>query len=210
VRVTAVEPMDAVALLTALRGTRLRGYGGAEPYRDATMRLEAATDSGRLTPAQRYVLAPGVAQILELRRALLGDWDVDLFALNGGLWIATDETGEERIPVIPPIVEESVEPDGRTVMLINDGMHRIYAARSVGLPITVIAVYGVPPEYPYYAFALADGWDSVLALAELADGFEKKKYRLEGNYKALFRDFNAVLPGVQKERKKSIPDRLRA
>jgi hypothetical protein len=33
---------------------------------------------------------------------------------------------------------------------------------------------------------------------------------MPGEYKALFREFNAVFPGVQKDRKKSNPAHLRA
>jgi hypothetical protein len=209
VRVTYVEPIAADALLDLLRRTRLRGFDGAQPYASATLRIEHGRDPASLAPAQGYVLAPAVRRILELHAAL-ADWDVDLFALDGGLWIETDEAPGERIPVIPPIVERSSEPDGREVMVINDGMHRIQAARAAGAPITVVAAYDVPPEYPYYAFALPRGWADVVELDELPDGFQKKRYRIEGNYKALFRDFNAVLPGVQKERKKSNPEHLRA
>lgn len=208
-RVTDVEPIGVDALLDALRETRLRGFDGAQPYASATLRIERGRDPVSLAPAQGYVLTPGVQRMLELRKAL-ASWDVDLFALDGGLWIRTDEAPGDRIPVIPPIVEHSSEPDGRTVMVINDGMHRVQAARLSGAAITVIAAYDVPPEYPYYAFALPRGWAEVAELDELPSGFQKKRYRIEGNYKALFRDFNAVLPGVQKERKKSNPEHLRA
>jgi hypothetical protein len=209
VRVTDVEPIAADALLDSLRRTRLRGFDGAQPYASATLRIEHGRDPLSLAPAQGYVLAAGVRRILELRAAL-AKWSVDLFALEGGLWIRTDEAPGERIPVIPPLVERSSEPDGRAVMVINDGMHRIQAALATGAPITVVAAYDVPPEYPYYAFALPGGWAEVVELDELPDSFQKKRYRIEGNYKALFRDFNAVLPGVQKERKKSNPEHLRA
>jgi hypothetical protein len=132
---------------------------------------------------------------------------VDIFALSGGLELRTPD---EVIPVIPPVVEESHEPEGRVVRIINDGIHRVFAARSVGAPITVIDIAGVPREYPYYALALTDGWAGVTSLAELPDGFQKKDYRVPGNYKALFRDFNALFPGVQKQRKRTNPDHLRA
>ncbi len=208
-RVTHVEPIAAEELLDSLRRTRLRGFDGAQPYASATLRVEHGRDPASLAPAQGYVLAPAVRRMLELREAL-AKWDVDLFALDGGLWMETDEAPGERIPVIPPIVERSSEPDGREVMVINDGMHRIQAARVTGSPITVVAAYDVSPQYPYYAFALPCGWAEVVELDELPDGFQKKRYRIEGNYKALFRDFNAILPGVQKERKKSNPEHLRA
>jgi hypothetical protein len=50
----------------------------------------------------------------------------------------------------------------------------------------------------------------VAELEDLPDEFQKKEYRLPDNYKALFRDFNAVFPGVQKQRKQSNPIHLHA
>jgi hypothetical protein len=141
---------------------------------------------------------PGVRTILQLRAALL-EHGVDLFALDGGAHI-----GDDAIPVIPPIVERSTEPDGRVVWLINDGIHRVYAARVSGSPINVVTVDGA--SHPYYALAAA--WEDVVELEELPDTFQKKAYRVPSNYKALFRDFNAVFPGIQAERKQSNPAHL--
>ena len=208
-RVTSVEPFGSEELLARLRQTPLRGFGKARPYQAASIELARATDPALLAPAQRYVLRPTIEKILELRAALLVH-GVDLFDLDGGALIHTSDDPDETIPVIPPIVEESREPDGRSVLVINDGLHRIAAARSVGLPITVVRVRGVPPERPYYAYALAGGWADVTELDELPDSYQKKEYRLPTGYKALFREFNVILPGVQKERKKSNPGHLRA
>jgi hypothetical protein len=208
-RVLSVEPFDRAELLSALRKTRLRGFDGARPYADATLELVPAMDPDDLAPAQRYVLAPGVARILEVREALLAH-RLDFFALDGGAYVRTSDAPDERVPMIPPIVEESHEPDGRTVLIVNDGIHRVFAARSLGLPIATVVARGVPREFPYYAYALSDGWADVQELDELPDGFQKKTYRDPDNYKALFRQFNEVFPGVQAERKKSNPEHLRA
>lgn len=201
--------LDRDELLAALRTTRLRGFDAARPYADASLELVPHADAATLAPAQRYVLLPRVRKLLELRDAL-APHGIDLFALDGGAYVRTAEHPDEEIPVIPPIVEESREPDGREVLLINDGLHRVSAARSVGLPVSVVLARGVPAEYPYYAFALPGGWSEVAELEELPDVYQKKEYRLPENYKALFRDFNALFPGVQKERKKSNPGHLRA
>jgi len=206
--VLEVERFGPDELLGALRQTRLRGFDGARVYADATLAL-VGSDPGDLAPAQRYVLKAGLAKILELREALLAH-GIDVFALDGGVWVRTSDSPAERIPVIPPVVEESHEPDGRTVWIVNDGIHRVFAARSIGLPINTVRIAGVPPEYPYYALALPGGWAEVAELDELPDGFQKKEYREPDNYKALFREFNEVFPGVQKERKKSNPGFLRA
>jgi hypothetical protein len=108
------------------------------------------------------------------------------------------------------MIEESIEADGRKVLLINDGIHRVYAARKRGRPLNVVLARNVPPEYPYYAHALPDGWAQVEELAELSEGYQKKAYRNPDNYKALFRDFNEIFEGVQKQRPKTNPDHLKA
>jgi hypothetical protein len=202
VEILDAEPFGRSELLSALSRTRLRD--GAELYANAELELSRATDPDELAPAQRYVLTPTVAKVLELRDSLLSD-GIDIFALDGGVWVSTSDDPDERIPVIPPVVEESREPDGRTVLVIADGIHRVYAARAVGVPISVVAVRDVPAEHPYYAYALERGWDDVQPLEELPDGFQKKEYRRPDNYKSLFRDYNAIFPGVQKQRKTSNP-----
>jgi hypothetical protein len=207
--VLSVEPFDRGELLARLARTRLRGFGKAQVYADAKLELAPTTDTSALTPAQRYVLAPTIARLLELRAAL-APWGIDPFALDGGAHIRTSDDPEETIPLIPPIVERSSESDGRQVLLIGDGLHRVSAARSVGLPISVVIVTNISSIHPYYAQALPNGWSDLDQLDELPDSFQKKSYRLPACYKALFRDFNAVFPGVQQQRKRSNPSHLHA
>jgi hypothetical protein len=208
-KILSVRRFDRDDLLGAIARVPLRGFDGALPFRNATVRLNPAVVPDVLAPAQGYVLRPTVATVLAMRAALL-DVGIDFFALDGGAYVRTSDAPDEVIPVIPPIVEESREPDGRTVSIISDGLHRVFAARSLGLPVSVVHVSNVPPEYPYYAYALADGWSAVDELDELPDNYQKKQYRQPDNYKALFRDYNALFPGVQKQRKKSNPEHIRA
>jgi hypothetical protein len=205
VNVASVEPFGAAELLDRLREVRLRGFPDVAPYADATLEL-AAVDPETLAPPQRYVLRDGVQTMHDLRAAL-APHGLDPFALDGGAYATIDG---ERIPVVPPIVEESHEPGGRTVDVIADGLHRVYAARQLGLPITVVLARGLPREHPYYALALPDGWAGVAELDALPDGFQKKTYRNPDNYKSLFRQYNAVFPGVQQQRKRSNPAHLKA
>ena len=178
-RVVSIEPFGRAELLDELRD-------GVPVYARARLALQPA-DPDALMPAQRYVLRPGVERILALRAALL-DFGVDVFALDGGVWV---RTADGRFPVIPPIVEET-----GTIRLIADGIHRVYAARSVGVPITVVTVRGA--SEPYYAYPLADGWAGIRELDRLPQRFAKKAYRED--HDALFRDYNAVFPGVQATR----------
>jgi hypothetical protein len=205
VNVEHVEPFGATELLGRLREVRLRGFPEVAPYADAELELRAV-DPETLAPPQRYVLRDGVQTMHDLRAAL-APHGLDPLALDGGAYVTVDG---ERIPVIPPIVEESFEPDGRRVDVIADGLHRVYAARALGLPVTVILARGLPREHPYYALALPDGWAGVAELDALPDGFQKKTYRNPDNYKSLFRQYNAVFPGVQQQRKRTNPGHLKA
>ena len=205
------ELLPEADLLARLKKTRLRGFERAEVYRDATLEI-ATLDTDALTPAQRYVLADGIATILEIADAF-APRGIDVFALRGGLLFwpeGTDPSIDPAIPFLPPVIEESREPDGRTVLLINDGIHRVYAARKRGRGLNVVLAKNVPAEYPYYAYALPDGWAQVEELSELTEGYEKKAYRNPDNYKTLFRDFNEVFEGVQKQRPRTNPAHLKA
>lgn len=204
--VTAVERLSAQEVLDRLRAVRLRGFPDVRPYADATLEIRAV-DPETLAPPQRYVLRDGVQTMHDLRAAL-APHDLDPLALDGGAFATI---GGDRIPVIPPIVEESFEP-GRAapVDVIADGLHRVYAARELRTPITVILAKGLPRDFPYYALALPDGWSGVAELDDLPDGFQKKTYRNPDNYKSLFRQYNEVFPGVQEQRKRSNPAHLRA
>lgn len=200
-RLIRYETISAETLLVRLKATRLKGHGQPLIYENATLSLETAVTPATLVPAQRYVLNRDLETILALR-ALFAAEGVDIFALEGGLLFWLERNGQEEgpIPYIPPIVEESREADGRVIPLINDGMHRITAARRCGVPINVILARNIPPQWPYYALPLPRGWDEVTELPEIPEGYVKKAYRDPANYKALFRDFNAVFDGIQKSR----------
>jgi len=200
--VLEVTPFSRQVLLASLRQIRLRGFAGARPYAHARMELVQALDPEAVTPAQNYVLRGGVETVLALRRCL-ADRGLDPFSLDGGAHLRTAAEPTRTRALIPPIVEESAEADGSTVLLASDGLHRIYAARSLGLPISVVVIREV--SHPYYAFPIEAGWDGVAMLEELPERYQKKAYRQPENYKALFRQFNEVFPGVQEQRARSNP-----
>jgi hypothetical protein len=216
-KVLCHQLIDEVALLDRLQQTRLKGYGQESVYRHAKLELLKQVNPDKLAPAQRYVLRPTLAAIAGLREIMLPR-GIDIFALQGGawVWLANDretrpeEAPDEPIPILPPIVEESREADGRLVWLINDGIHRVYAARKAGSTINIVLIRDIRPEYPYYAYATPGGWSDVRELEELPDNFQKKDYRFPQNYKALFRDFDSIFPGVQIQRKRSNPEFFRS
>jgi len=193
-------------LFERLREVRLRGFGGARPYALAEFEIVEGLDADRVTPAQNYVLRDGVRLALELRERL-SNWNIDPFSLNGGVTFRLSCDLSART-LIPPIIEESAEDDGRVIWLVSDGMHRIYAARSLSHSISVVLVRG--SSFPYYAYPVADGWLGVQEFDQLPDVHQKKDYRLPGNYKALFRDYNGPFPNIQATRASSNPPSLKA
>lgn len=204
------ELLSTEETLVRFKKTRLRGHNQREIYGGASLSLVKDVDPGRLVPAQRYVLHSDLQTVFALEK-MFSLHGINIYALEGALmfWVERDGEQEGPIPLAPPIIEESIEDDGQRIWLINDGMHRVMAARKRGVPINIILAAGVPAEYPYYALPLPNGWSDVQELAELPDGYQKKAYRVPENYKALFRDFNEVLPGIQKQRKQSNPDYIR-
>lgn len=204
------EKLSTDETLSRFKRTRLRGFDQPYVYEPAELTLERAIDTDRLMPAQRYVLESDLQSVFALEKMFLMQ-GINIYDLDGVLlfWIERDGEEEGPIPLAPPIVEESLEANGERIWLINDGMHRVTAARKRGMPINIILAKGVSIDYPYYALPLENGWADVVELSELPDGFQKKSYRNPDNYKALFRDFNDVFPGIQKQRKQSNPDNIR-
>lgn len=204
------QVLSTVETLDRLLNTQLKGFGEPFIYRHAKLELIEGCLVTELVPPQRYVLNGTVQTILDLYKTFksLG---VDIFALRGALLFWTDEMDPwgPPIPFLPPIVEESTERDGKVVKLVNDGMHRTFAARLLGRSPNVIFVSNLPPEYPYYAYGFEGGWSQVQRFDELPDVFQKKDYRDPNNYKALFRQFNAVFPGIQERRKQSNPAHIK-
>ena len=217
VRVLSHEIIDEVMLLDRLQQTRLKGYGQERVYRNAKLELLEQVSPDELAPAQRYVLRSNLAAIVELRQTMLL-WGIDIFALRGGAWVSLaknlethpDEAPSELVSILPPIVEESHEADGRLVWLINDGIHRIYAARKADARSTLF--WSVMSRRNIRTTLMPPPGDEndVRELDELPDNFQKKDYRFPQNYKALFRDFDSIFPGVQVQRKRSNPEFFRS
>lgn len=202
-----IERLSEAQVVDRLRDVKLRGFDEFPIYQNADIQFVRGMRPDDLIPAQNYVLEEDYVTIASLYATCLTH-DADIFDLEGAI-LFRPTANSEIIPLLPPIIEESVELDGRRILLISDGMHRVYTARRLGLSITAIVVRNVPTGYPYYAHALP-GWQGVALLQELPDGYVKKTYRDPTGYKALFRNYNGVFPGVQKQRKQSNPTYLKA
>ena len=161
-------------------------------YEHAAIGLEEMAIEG-LYPAQRYVLAQ------ELNKVRLLKWELakfgyDIFRLNGylKLWLSGID---HPIDLLPPVVEESIERNGRVVNIINDGMHRLYVAYLEWTMPQVIFIRGVPKDFPYYAFPNPTQWKGIDLVESLPEGYLKKWHRIQ-DYKTLYRNFNSAFEHV--------------
>ena len=189
-KITRIEKISVADLFAALRRVALYERPLSLPYARADLTLLEAFAPDELVPAQLYVKRSELAKIARLREALR-EHDVDLFALRGYVRFWTPDGPADGIDLLPPVVECSREPVGPCIKLINDGMHRVYAARAARRPITVVYVAGVPDDTPYYAYPNPRGWNGVEEIEEISETFAKKNYRLEP-HRSLYRDFNTA------------------
>ena len=189
-QITRVERFGVEELFANLRRVTLFERPRSLPYERADLTLLHAFPPDELVPAQLYVKKSELTKITRLAAALR-DHDVDLFGLHGFVRFWTAETPPEGIDLLPPVVECSREPAGPAIKLINDGMHRVYAARAAGRGITVVYAAGVPDDTPYYAYPNPRGWQDVQEIEEIGESFAKKAYRLEP-HRSLYRDFNTA------------------
>ena len=196
IKLTRHSPQE---LLERLRQVPLLHQPEIRIYDDALITLEHLhTDS--LAPTQNYVWLAELKKVQELRWSL-AEHSVDLFRLDGFVTytVRGADGVEERYDVYPPVVEESMEADGRVALLINDGMHRLYLARLEWVVPQVVYVRGVPKAYPYYAFPRLGGWEGIDLLPDNPD---PKKYlkKCQRDNKRLYRDFQSVFANVGRSR----------
>jgi hypothetical protein len=176
------------------------------PYERADIRI-LTVPADFLFPAAFYVAQAHLERQRELRTALLKS-GVDTLNLSGGVEF---RVGDEIWAAIPPVVEFQLErvehhPAGSGGIrhppleiefpLINDGLHRVYLARELGISVRVVAVRGVSPETPYYAYP--SSWSQVKLVEKVPEDKNlRKRHRIE-NYYSLYRDFGPL--GVGKPR----------
>jgi hypothetical protein len=177
-------------LISKLMTVKLKGKNQFPIYNMAERLSYITLEINSLSPCQNYVMKPTIDKILDINKSI-----PECFDLTIGLMI---DHGDEIIPFLPPIIEEH-EIEGKIHLIVMDGMHRLYTARKIGeTSINCILIQGL--KYPYYAYPLENGWKDVVELDVMVPGFEKKRYTEPDDYKALFRDINAVFPGIQKKR----------
>jgi len=193
IKLEAVERFSADELVRRLKDVTMLEDPQVKPYENAFISLEniAVED---LHPPQRYALKQELHKVRALKWAL-EDHGVDLFNLNGFVRLRLSGY-EEPVDLLPPIIEESIEKNGRVAHIICDGMHRIYLAYLEWVIPQVVFVRGLPKRLPYYSFPIPDcDFTKIELRDDIPHGFIKKWHRIERN-KTLYRDFNSAFVNV--------------
>ena len=191
-KIIKIERHSKEELLANMRKVSMLKCPEDKCYENADLKImKLHTDE--IAPAQRYVLSAEIEKVRDLKWALL-EHEVDLFNLNGYVSIWRDDC-EDQIDVLPPVVEFSLETDGSSVNILNDGMHRVYLARMERTKVEIVYANIGSDKYPYYAFPLVNGWNDVEIKEDIPEGYVKKWHRIK-NYKTLYRDFNTGFVNV--------------
>ncbi len=191
-KIIKIKKHSADELKQRIRQVTLMHQPNELIYKDVTISLETISVD-EIFPAQYYILSSELEKIRCLKLELLRH-GVNLYKLDGyiSLWL---EDTTDPIDLLPPIVEESIEANGKTVSLINDGMHRLFMARLEWEIPQIVFIRGIPKHKPYYAYPIPQGWNAVKIVDELPLYLLKKWHRIE-NYKTLYRDFNSAFTNV--------------
>jgi hypothetical protein len=207
-----VEVRSRGELLSRLQQITLRG-SSTQPYLNARIDL-VTLDPAFLAPTQRYVLDSELKKVEQVRWDVLEAENQDIFLLDGYLrctyidktplyelgrsqpYDYVENYPPKTIDVLPPVIEEYFDPRGRLHMLICDGQHRCYLARTMGTLITVAYVRGIHWGFPYYAYPLPNGWNDVYIMTgEIPEDYIKK-FHVAKNHKALYRNFNSRFENI--------------
>ena len=150
--IVQVKHYSVADLMARLRRVPLQEQPDVKIYENALISLENI-HTKNLHPPQNYVWLAELRKVQELRWSLQ-EHGLNMFNLNGFVSYTVREADGELVSydLYPPIIEESFEADGTVALLINDGMHRVFLARSEWIIPQVIYVRGIPKEYPYYAY----------------------------------------------------------
>jgi hypothetical protein len=195
-KIKKVELHSQTELLTNLRRVVMLKDPNSYPYAQAALTVTTLPWS-EIRPAQRYILADGLQKVHCLEWELK-EHGLDIFKLDGYVTVWTDQSSEP-IDLLPPVVETVNEADGSLINIINDGMHRMYAARLEWKLPNIVLVRNLPEKYPYYAYPIpgSNPWDQI-SLVEggtIPASLIKKWHRTEDN-KLLYRDFNSAFINV--------------
>ena len=212
-KVTILKRISFEELEQLLRQVPLKGRdsSGNQIFPYATARISSKSFyADEVNPSTFYLLKSGLERQRELRSSLMDQYGIDTLCLDGALHFRVEgedilEHEREKM-LIPPIIEftprfivyqpQSGEIDYSEIVvkayipLINDGAHRAFLAKELGIPFNVAFISQSSEEYSFYAHA--NSWGNVRVVDEVPAGKEDKKlYRLPDCY-AVYRDFGIL------------------
>ncbi len=192
-KIVDFEKFGEKELIERLRNLTMLKDRDVKPYVDAFISLENICIDD-IFPAQRYVLKNELLKVRELKWHLEG-LGINIFKLDGFVRLYLEGT-PEPIDLLPPVVEEFIEQNGRIVHIVNDGMHRVYTAFLEWVIPQVLFIRGIPKNLPYYSYPIPEkDWKQIELREDIPPGFIKKWHRIANN-KLLYRDFNSVFKNV--------------
>lgn len=152
-----------------LRRCPLNGVPNMFPYRNSVITLETM-DPNHLNPCALYVLKENIDRTINLRGHFLSQ-GIDILAMTADQ--AAIEYIYEGQPyrISPPMIEMS-EDDGN-IPIVTDGLHRVWLARSIGMPVNVLKIQNIAAPIP----ALPVSWDEVNIVDKVPPTSEKRKFR---------------------------------
>jgi len=193
IKILEVQQFSEQELIDRLRKLTMLEDKETKPYEKTFISMENICIDD-LFPPQRYVLKSELMKVRELKWRL-EEQEIDIFNLNGFIRVKLDGN-REPIDLLPPVVEEVIERNGRIVNIINDGMHRIYLAYLEWVIPQVVFIRGLPKNLLYYAFPIPDkDWTKIELRDDIPKNFIKKWHRIEKN-KELYRNFNSTFMNV--------------
>lgn len=190
-------------LIKRLKEVTLLKRSDIKIYENCFISIEVI-DPKILIPTQRYILIDELKSKIELEYAL-NDNNRSMFELSGYLTYTINDN-DDVITLLPPIIEEQIDSNGRILPIINDGMHRVYLAKKFNNSrIFVIYIRGIHKNFPYYAYPLENGWNDVIEIDKLNKRFIKKFHVIKDN-KKLYRNFDSIFINCSKPREVSNND----
>lgn len=199
---------DYAELEQRLRNVSTKGVKGNLhcPYRESTIALTSVNPND-LNPCALYALSDHLELINRLRAEfqILG---IDILNLNSdSALLEYSRQGRSNAIISPPIVEKSVDDDGKLVVV--DGLHRVLMARNQGLNnISVVMIENSASPIPAYPVS----WDEVEVMNHIPPIEAKRKFRLtaenlplwtSGNYARYMQGFDfperKLLPSINRD-----------
>lgn len=193
IKIITAQVFSSTELTQRLRNVTMLEDRSVKPYENAMISLEKIAVED-LFPAQRYVLKRELEKVRALKWELQKH-GIDIFNLDGFVRMEVRDS-DEPVDLLPPIIEESIERNGRITHIINDGMHRIFLAYLEWVIPQVVFIRGVPKDLPYYAYPIPEkNWSAIEMRDSIPPELLKKWHRIEKN-KQLYRDFNSAFKNV--------------